>query len=131
MSGNSIDNDLKHYFKAIKSLFPTYGDHEKDFLSVFMEEVKEYASSVSSLDYAQLVSHFGEPNIIASDYFANADTAYLQKRIKTAKYVKTCVVVVIVLALIGVGVKVGFAYKSYVEGKDAYIHATETVIEEN
>jgi uncharacterized membrane protein len=133
MSTVRKNNDIRRYFKEIKSLFPTFGKNEKQFMTDFETEVADYSDSLSQSDsptYMQLISHFGEPKEIAADYLHNENSGELMKRVKTAKYVKICVVVIILIAVIAASVTVAFKYKSYLEGKEAYIAKEEIVVGE-
>jgi hypothetical protein len=128
MVQQSFENDLKHYFKEIKSLFPVYGGQEKQFLASFMSDVNEYVASNPETDYTQLISVFNEPKIIVSQYIAEADAAYLLKRIKSAMVVKRCVLLVTLLALISAVIFGAVNYKLYIEYQKHYIDREVTEI---
>jgi uncharacterized membrane protein len=121
MAQKELENDLKHYFKQIKSLFPIYGKKEKEFLNDFMSEAGEYLASNPTSDYAQLVSSLGEPKDVVSQYLANADSEYLAKQIKTTKFVRIGVVAIIIAAVVAVASIVAIWYVSYVNLQESYI----------
>lgn len=124
------ERDLKRYIKEIRSLFPTFGNHEKEFLSGLRVEVENYALSYPDSDYLQFISCFGEPSVIISDYFAKADFSYLSKRIRITKYLKICSAAVVILAVVVAGIKIGIDYKGYLDAKEAYLAVKETEIQQ-
>jgi hypothetical protein len=129
MAQRSLENDLKHYFKEIKSLFPVYGVKEKQFLTSFMSDVYEYIALNPESDYTQLISVFNAPNAIVAQYIADADSAYLSKRIKTAKLARRCILIVILLALVSAVASGIRNYMLYIEGQGHYIEREIVEIE--
>jgi hypothetical protein len=124
------NESLNHYFKEIKSMFPTFGKQEKAYISELRNEAEDYAESVSDCSYTKLVAQFGEPNTVISEYFAKIDFRHLIKRLRIAKYIKICMVIAVTLALIAGSIRIGFYYKGYLEAKDAYLHTSESKIKE-
>lgn len=129
MEDSHVTNDLGHYFKAIKSLFPVYGKDEKNFLDQLKANMLSHVESNPDCDYVQLMSLFGEPNAIVAQYLSDADSQYLIKRIKSAKYIRRGIVAAVVIALIAASAVIGLEYKSYLELQDAYVDREVTVIE--
>jgi hypothetical protein len=130
MIQQELENDLKHYFKEIKSLFPIYGEREKLFLAGLMSDVNEYIALNHTSDYMQIISVFGEPKKIVSQYIADADVSYLLKRIRIATVVKRCILILLLLALISVTIFGAVNYKQYIEHQQSYIDREITVITE-
>jgi hypothetical protein len=128
MLQRKLGNDLKHYFKEIKSLFPVYSEREKQFLVGLMSEVDEYIALNPDSDYAQLISVFGEPKTIVSQYIAEADATYLLKRIRTARFIKLGVVVVIIAVVIAAASVITLKYMDYVKAQAHYIDREVTEI---
>lgn len=102
MAQQSLENDLKHYFKEIKSLFPVYGMKEKQFLASLKSDVDEYIASNPASDYAQLISVFDEPKIIVAQYIAEADAEYLSKRIRMARVVRICATIIVIAVIVAI-----------------------------
>jgi hypothetical protein len=121
MSKQSLENDLKRYLKEVRSLFPVYSVREKRFIAGFMSDVNEYAELNPDSDYEELISIFGEPKTVVSGYIADADTAYLMKRIRTAAVIKLCAVIFIALAFIAVAIFGVRSYMSFIKGQEHYI----------
>jgi hypothetical protein len=131
MRNSEKNNDLNHYFNDIKTLFPVYGKEEKLFLAGLMSNVHEYLADNPGSGYEHIISAFGEPKTIVSQYITDADESYLLKRIRTAAAMRRCVLIIIVLVLISAIVFAAFKYKSYVEMREQYINReVTTVIEE-
>jgi hypothetical protein len=121
MVQQKFENDLKRYFKEIKSLFPVYGEKEKQFLANLMSDIDKFTESNPVSDYMQLISSFGEPKTIVSQYIADADSAYLAKQIKTTKFVRIGVIAIIITSVIAVASVVAVKYMDYVKGQAYYI----------
>ena len=115
MSRKKTNNDLRRYFKEIKSLFPTYGEREKKYFASFKNAVEESGETGSALTVGQLCAQFGEPNTIVSEYLAVADADYLRKRIKTTKYVKLCIAIVALIIVVAVTIEVVMRYQLWLE----------------
>jgi hypothetical protein len=113
-------------------LFPVYAEKEKQFLASLMSDVDEYIASHPESDYMQLISAFGEPKTIVSQYIADADAACLLKRIRTATIMKRCVLIVILIALASAVIFGITNYRLYIEGQEYYIdrEVTEVTTEE-
>jgi hypothetical protein len=128
MAQKELENDLKHYFKEIKSLFPVYGKKEKEFLTDFMSEVDEYTASNPTSYYMQLISSFGEPKIVVAQYITDSDSTYLLKQIRSSTLIKRCVLIIILLALISAVIFGAINYRLYVEAREQYIDREVTEI---
>jgi hypothetical protein len=121
MTQKELGNDLKQYFKQIKLLFPIYGKKEKEFLADFMSEASEYIAANPTSGYTQLVSSLGEPKIIVSQYFADADSEYLARQIKTTNLLRIGIIVIIVASVVVAASTTAIRYKSYVNAQQSYI----------
>jgi hypothetical protein len=130
MKTTNDDKDIRHYFKEIKSLFPVFGKREKRFLLDFKIDVENYRATASSYDYANIVSQFGEPNIIISNYLRDAEPRYLLRQMRLGKYVRRGVAIVVILALIASSAVVALKSKSYLEAKASYIAREIVIIDE-
>jgi hypothetical protein len=113
-------------------LFPVYAEKEKQFLASLMSDVDEYIASHPESDYMQLISVFGEPKTIVSQYIADADAACLAKQVKTTKFVRIGVIAIIIAVVIVVTSVIAIMYVDYVKGQAYYIdrEVTEVTKEE-
>lgn len=130
MAAFKRNDDPKHYFKEIKSLFPTFGENEKKYLESFKTDVEECTDTLHDLTYLQLVSQFGDPNVIVSEYLAEADPEYLKKRIRVSKHVRVMAVVVIVAVIAASLIWAAVLNKLYAEAKAAMLSVKEITIEQ-
>jgi hypothetical protein len=121
MVQQKFENDLKRYFKEIKSLFPVYGEREKQFLANLMSDIGKFTGSNPISDYVQLISSFGEPKTIVSQYLAEADSDYLAKQIKTAKFVRIGVIAIIIAAVVVIVSVIAIMYVDFVKGQTQYL----------
>jgi hypothetical protein len=122
MTTKDLNGDFKRYFKEIKSLFPVFGKAEKRFFSEFRGDVTDYASLHPELSSSEVVAYFGEPTAIVANYLTETDAAVLLQQVKRTKWIKYCVIIIIALAVILSGIRAAFLYRSFIEGRDAYIH---------
>jgi hypothetical protein len=121
MDESSIENDLKRYFKEIKSLLPVYGGEEKKFIAAIKVDVDEYAAVDPDCNYERIVSAFGTPKAAVMQHIADADEEYLLRRIRTAKFVKIGIVAGIVAVVIAVSAVVAIYYVDYMKGQGSYV----------
>jgi hypothetical protein len=129
MRGITTDNnDVKRYFKEIKMLLPAFGDSERMLFSTMMAEVDDYAGSNPDSSYEQIVSVFGEPRRIVSQYIADADPEYLLKQIRTSRRIKAMAIVIIIAVVIVAVAIIGIKYTDYLKGQIQYIDREVTEI---
>jgi hypothetical protein len=121
---------LKRYFKEIKSLFPVYGEREKLFLADFMSDVNDYAALHPDSDYEQFTSAFGEPKTVVAQYIADADSTYLTKQIKIARFVKAGIMVFIIAFVIMAAAVITIHYVGYIKAHESYIAREVTTVAE-
>jgi hypothetical protein len=129
-ANNVQQKELKRYFKEIKSLFPVFGKPEKRFFTDFQSEVLSYASSKPELPVAEVVAYFGEPTVIVANYLTETDADVLLKQVKRTKWIRTAVIIIILLALIVSTFCMVLLYRSFIEGRDSYISREVTEIHE-
>jgi hypothetical protein len=123
------DGDFKHYFKKTKTLFPTYGKNEKEFFTTLQVDVIQYASEHPELSNSQIIEYFGEPNIIVSQYLAQSDAEQLIKQVKSVRWIKLCVIIVILIAVIVATIIVAMNYDFYNALHNSIVVEKETIIE--
>lgn len=127
---NVTDNELKHYFKQIKTLFPVYSKNEKRFFENFQEDINDYIELKQNVSIVDIKNHFGQPTDIISNYLSELDNEILYKRLSTAKAVKGIIILAIIL-LISFFVFLGtLAYSDYQAAQHEQIEKEVVVIEE-
>lgn len=76
------DNLTKQYLHCLKSCFPIYGKQEKEYLKKIELHLEEYVSFHSDASYETLVSEFGSPTTLVSDYFTSLEDEYLFRKLQ-------------------------------------------------
>ena len=119
---------IRDYVKTVKSTFPTFGKFEKKYLSNLEVHLHEYLEENPSATYEDLVSEFGTPSSIISEYFSEIDEQYLLRQLKIRKHVKSAIAIILILALLLDGWCYYLAYRNYINAKNENIVYEETII---
>ena len=120
---------LEEYIRTIKTLLPLWGREEKRFLKRLRERITDYIDRNPNCSVDDIFDEFGKPNEIVSGYFDSIDVDTLVKRIRTTRYVKTAIAILImVVLLVGSAVMV-FSHKNYADGQDSYVQREMVEIE--
>lgn len=121
---------IKDYLKTVKSTFPTFGKFEKKYLSDLEVHLHEYIDENPSATYDDLISEFGTPSSIISEYFSEIDEHYLLRQLKIRNHIKHFIFIIVILALFLDGWCYYLAYRNYVNAKNENIVYEETIIME-
>lgn len=122
----------KEYISEIKALFPIKRKPEKDYIKKVAADIKDYCEEENVTSKQNLYDNYGRPNDVVNNYFATVDTEYVVKQIKTTKYIKTFVIVLLVLATIATSVFCITLYSEYQLFKEQeQISSVKTTIIEN
>ena len=108
-----MNKDCKRYLGELKTLIPSGGKYEKQFLRNMKENLNEFYCTNTDAAYNDVCTHFGTPQDIIISYFENVDTAYLIKRLKISSAIRKCVLCVILIAAITCAIEAGLFYKAY------------------
>lgn len=130
MSISNNDDDLKHYYKEIKTLLPLKGEPEKRFLFELESSIKDYIRDNPEYKIKELYEEFGSPSDVVANYFDTIDTSRLVKRIRITKYIRITLVLVLIIALVFSVYRSILIYKDYMAGKEANITTVEETINE-
>lgn len=124
-------NDLKCYFKEIKTLMPLNGKPEKRFLSDLDLSLKEYTRESPNYDIYEIYEKFGTPLDIVTNYFETINTRRLAKRIRLTQFMRILLILILCIALVFSVYRGIIIYKSYLTvQKQVVTHFDETIIEE-
>lgn len=95
------NNLTKKYLRCLKDCFPIYGKQEKEYLKKIELHLEEYVSFHPDATYETLVSEFGSPTSVVSEYFNALEDEYLFKQLTHKRYfrffVKPCITLIILL----------------------------------
>lgn len=120
---------IRKYMKDIRTLFPTMGKDERDYLKGFKENVLDYVQENNVKSKEELFDEFGNPKEVVTEYLNRVDTEYLIKKIKRTTIIKRGILI-IVMMFMGVNLyRATLIYKDYKESINARIYEERTTIE--
>lgn len=120
---------IRKYMKDIRTLFPTMGKDERDYLKGFKENVLDYVQENDVKSKEELFEEFGNPKEVVTEYLNRVDTEYLIKKIKRTTIIKRGILI-IVMMFMGVNLyRATLIYKDYKESINARIYEERTTIE--
>lgn len=112
---------IRKYMKDIRTLFPTMGKDERDYLKGFKENVLDYVQENNVKSKEELFEEFGNPKEVVTEYLNRVDTEYLIKKIKRTTIIKRGILI-IVMMFMGVNLyRATLIYKDYKESINARI----------
>lgn len=120
---NTVTNQemLQHYFKQIRSLFPTYGGNEKRFLADFKKSVSDFVDNAPDATFEEILSEFGDPKEIIKDYMNDLDIDNLMTRIRLSKAIRIAVALLVLIALLMASTILAMQYQLHKDAREAII----------
>lgn len=119
----------KEYISEVKTLFPIMGKSEKKYISNLKTTVEDYCGNVDITSKETLYENFGTPNDVVNSYYSTVDINYIIKKIKSAKYIKICFTIILILAIVAVSTYCLISYSEHKDFENDNIFFEETVIE--
>jgi len=124
-----MTKDAKRYYSDIKTLIPSKGKYERDLLKKTKARIIELDNTHENITCTTLEEILGSPTDLINEYYANVDTTYLLKRLRTTNVIRRIIYIILILAVSAFVIKTGLNIISYIEAKDAYIHREIIIIE--
>ncbi len=124
-----INKDSRKYYKEIRTIIPSRGKYEKRLLKTYEEKISELNENKPEISYEELHNRMGDPTEIINDYYDGVDTAYLIKRLRTTKCIRTSLLTLLIAVLIVAVIYLGVNYKIYYDIVDALPVYQEITIE--
>ncbi|MCI8337525.1 MAG: hypothetical protein HFH62_02420 [Lachnospiraceae bacterium] len=124
-----INKDSRKYYKEIRTIIPSRGKYEKRLLKTYEEKISELNENKPEISYEELHNRMGDPTEIINDYYDGVDTAYLIKRLRTTKCIRTGLLTLLIAVLIVAVIYLGVNYKIYYDIVDALPVYQEITIE--
>lgn len=121
-----MNKDAKKYFKECKSLFPSFGKEEKNFLNKIKNNI-EFDNS--SFNYEEITERLGEPKDIVISYYEEKDSMYLIKKARITQLLRKFLFILLVTIIIFLGFKAYIYQQEYNEIKDSSNGYFEETIE--
>ena len=127
----------KQYIKDVKSFFPIIGKEEHKYIKKLTNDVENFCEEEDNISKDDLCQTFGNPNSIASTYYASMDIELLIKRVRFSQYVKRITSILLFTAFIAASayctvyvVKSYYAFQEFEEDfRDAMPAYQEITIE--
>lgn len=121
----------KEYISEIKALFPIKRKPEKDYIKKIAADVADYCEEANVTSKQELYDNYGRPNDVVNNYFATVDTEYIVKEIKTTKFIKSAIAIIIILAMIATSALCITLYAQYQMVKRTEVVMVDQTITEN
>ena len=121
----------KKYYMVLRGLFITINFHEGKFLKSFREALNEYVILNPKCSYDDLVSRFGTPQTVFSDYISEQDIDDILKTIKKKngkKLLTVSIIAILVVSAISLSVCSYFYYQLYQQVSDSVVISEEEII---
>lgn len=117
----------KSYMKKIRQCFPIYGKKEREYLKDLDIYIDEYMNHNPEISNEDIIREFGPPSNVAAEYILGVDEKYLFKKLRTARFIKIFISILIVLMLL---YNTYISYLVYLDYKDAlnYQISTEEIV---
>lgn len=119
----------KKYISEVKTLFPIMGKNEKKYIANLKTTVEDYCANADIASKETLYQNFGTPTDVVNSYYSTVDINYVIKKIKSAKYIKICIAIILILAIIATSTYCIISYSTYKDFQNDNIFFEETVIE--
>lgn len=126
MPDKEMKKQISQYCKAVKRCCPPV--FRKRLISALKSDIGEYIENNLQVSFDDIEKRFGQPKQFAVGYIAAMDDETRMKAIKTAKYIKTAVIVAIISCLIVAGCAIWIATENSTTPQVYYY--SEEIIEE-
>ena len=130
MGGKTLSLTKKQYLKLIYQLLPYHGTTEKRFYADFNSSIDDFCELHNNPTYDDLISEFGTPSEVVSEFLKAQSSDYLLKQLNRKKIHKIGLAVIIVVLIAALSVFSTFCYKAYLDSKNSVITHEETFITE-
>lgn len=114
---------VKTYKKEIRRLFPIYGKNEKRFFEDIENVIDDYTADNESFSRETLIRDIGEPKDLISRYLLEMDADVLRKNLSRSRCIKNTAIAGLIAILFACAFKIAADYRSFIEGRDSYIHS--------
>lgn len=90
----------KEYMREIKTIFPVKSKQEREYIKNLSNDIADFCEQEGITSKEELYNNYGSPIDVVSQYFSATGIPYVVKKIRTGKYIKRLIAVVLILALI-------------------------------
>lgn len=124
-----MDKICRQYISNVRSLFPIMGKAEKRYIRSLAVDVNDYCSEENIVTIGTLYERYGSPSDIVNTYYSISNTEKLIKQIKTCKWIKRTILLLLLIATTSVTIWCAYTYDTWQSFKREEAVFTETVIE--
>lgn len=124
------NNLIKLYLRCLKECLPIYGKQEKKYLKKIELHLEEYVSFHPDATYETLVSEFGSPTTLVSDYFISLEDEYLFRKLRKKHYTRNIAILIVAMVLSYTVFRSVLLYKEFQRAQESHITYETTIIEE-
>ena len=110
-----MNSYTKQYIREVKSLFPSKGKQERDYLKKLSITIDEYCEEEQINNKQDIYKKYGKPIDIVYDYYSALDTEAIVKKIRLAGFIRLGLVLLIIIALIATTIYAIAKYDSHVQ----------------
>ena len=121
----------KQYICEVKSLFPSKGKQERDYLKKLSITIDEYCEEEQINNKQAIYEKYGKPIDIVYDYYSALDTEAIVKKIRLAGFIRLGLVLLIIIALIATTIYAIAKYDSHVQMEimaNGFIEEEEAIV---
>lgn len=93
------NNLTKQYLRCLKACFPICGKQERKYLKKMESHLNEYIDFHPDATYESLVSEFGSPTAVVSEYFSNLEEEYLLRKLTVGHRIRLLISIFITLVV--------------------------------
>lgn len=124
------NNLTKQYLHCLKSCFPIYEKQEKEYLKKMELHLDEYVAFHPNASYETLVSEFGSPTTLVSDYFTSIEDEYLFRKLQKKRYTRNIAILIVAMVVSYTVFRFVLLYKEFQRAQESHIAYETTIIEE-
>lgn len=121
---------VRNYLSEIRHLLPFVRKPEKRFLADIRQTIYDYCETSETISFDVLISVFGEPKDLVSNYISEKDSVILRKELRFSQHVKYTLFVLLSIVLLLAGLRASTIFLDYQHAQKAQIDHEVIVIED-
>lgn len=121
---------VRKYLSEIRHLLPFVRKPEKRFLADIRQTIYDYCETAETISFDVLISVFGEPKDLVSNYISEKDAVVLRKELRFSQHVKYTLFVLLSIVILLAGLKTYTICLDYKNAQEAQIDHAVILIEE-
>ena len=90
----------KEYIREVKAMFPVKGKKERKYIKELSKDIEDYCEESNATTKEELYENYGNPIDVVGEYLSATDFSGVIKRLKTGKYIKLLIAVIIAVVLV-------------------------------